>query len=111
MVSAKGSRIGHNGTYKVRDPFKLLLTLLLLIGLGLCAWVGDMHYLNYQNEHPNDWLMTTEPGARETGAWIIGVNLAAIATLFRLKALKTCIAVSRGVTEAVFGFATIYPIT
>lgn len=80
MVSAKGSRIANNGTYKVRDPFKLLLTVLLLIGLGLSAWVADIYYLDNLKHHPNDWLMTAEPKSSGNGAWIIlGFNLAAIA--------------------------------
>jgi len=88
MVVAKGNRIANNGTYKVRDPYKQLLTLLLLIGFGLSAWIADLYYLDNLKRHPADWLMTAESESRGNGIWIIlGFNLTAIAILLRLKAL------------------------
>lgn len=87
MVIMKGSKGLSSGTFRVRDPSKLLKTLLVLLGVGLLTLAIDVNIYRQSSREFWTWSQITAEDNISSAAFAVFFNVLFLVILFRLKAL------------------------
>lgn len=87
MVMMKGSKGLSSGTFKVRDPSKLLKTLFALLGVSVITLLIDVNIYQQSSREFWSWSQITSEDNISSAAFAVFFNILFVIIFFRLKAL------------------------